>query len=242
MKEILYTALLILVINGCSGGNTVENNNEDVTHPESRFVNIGNFINYDNCDQVIDKEFSTGRTIEACYDYDLKASTFVAYTLDGDLVYENNIVPRPDFYSEPTIPRDLRSKYSDWTHSGYDRGHLPPDASFDYNDEDLYIIYSLVFNIAQDRDVNRLGWADLEKYARDISVSLGELTVLNGVIFDDNPQRIGSSSMAVPSGFYKVLINEDANFQECYYYDNFILGDIDLDNISLHQVDCQEYL
>lgn len=102
------------------------------------------FINQGDCDQIIDKTFIT-----ICYDYNLKAPKAVSYTLQGDLVNEENIEKRPYFKVEKTIAKEYRASYSDYTHSGYDRGHLAPDASFDWSQESLDAVYTLANIIPQ---------------------------------------------------------------------------------------------
>ena len=89
---------------------------------------FSNFINKHNCDQIIDKQVFT-----ICYDYKRKGAKYVAYTLYGDKVNSVNIKKRMGFYTEKNIPAKYRSKNKDYTHSGYDRGHLANDASFDYS-------------------------------------------------------------------------------------------------------------
>lgn len=82
-------------------------------------ITANDFINNTDCDQIIEKNFLT-----ICYDYNLKAPKAVGYTLRGDQVNELNIEERPYFKIEPTIAKEYRASYSDYTHSGYDRGHL----------------------------------------------------------------------------------------------------------------------
>lgn len=84
-------------------------------------TSIDDFINKQNCSQIIDKQI-----FEVCYDYKAKGAKYVAYTLDGRLVNSLNIEERARFYSESTIPMQYRSKSSDYSRSGYDRGHLVP--------------------------------------------------------------------------------------------------------------------
>jgi len=113
-------------------------------------ITASNFINQKDCDQIIEKNFIT-----ICYDYNLKAPTAVSYILDGGLVNELNIEKRPSFKIERTIEREYRASYSDYTHSGYDRGHLALDVAFDWSEESLNEVYSLANIIPQARKVNR---------------------------------------------------------------------------------------
>jgi len=190
-----------------------------------------------NCSQIVDKEF-----FEVCYSYDLKVAKAVIYRLEGDLVNgdlvnELNIQERPNFYEEEQIPQEYRAEYSDYTNSGYDRGHLAPDASFDWSIESLEATYSLANIIPQVPEINRYGWADLEQYVRDQAVELGYVDVINVVEYKDSPERIGENQIAVSSGYYKILSNEDENYKECFYYKNEEPQE-DSGDVESHRVDC----
>ena len=216
---------------------TVSNSSTEIKEPQ----NIDTVENEQNikskflkmCDQIVDKEF-----FEVCYSYDLKVAKAVIYRLEGDLVNELNIKERPDFYEEEQIPKEYRAEYSDYTHSGYDRGHLAPDASFDWSIESLEATYSLANIIPQIPEVNRYGWADLEQYVRDQAVELGYVDVINVVEYKDSPERIGENQIAVSSGYYKILSNEDENYKECFYYKNEEPQSNNNNSVESHKVDC----
>jgi len=197
-------------------------------------ININQFINNIECNQTIDKEF-----FKICYDYDFKATKAVGYTLYGDLVNENNIDKRPSFKVERAIERKYRASTSDYTNSGYDRGHLACDAAFDWSEESLNATYSLANVIPQARKVNRYTWSKAERYARYVAVSLGEVNVINVVKYSSNPKRIGKHSIAISEGFYKVLYNKDQNFTRCLYYKNDNNITTSEDNLKDHVVDCK---
>lgn len=207
----------------------------------NKTIDLDNFISYDNCDQIIEKEFSTGSLLSICYDYGYKSAKYVAYTLDGTLVNSKNINERPSYHVEREIPNEYRTTFT-YSQTGYEHGHLAPDASFDYNMEDLRIVYTLANIIPQDPNINGDFWSDVEKYAREMAEHLGELSVINGVVFDKKPLYIGKNKMAVSKGFWKILYNEDEAFRECYYYDNFVLFDVDKDTLLSHKVDCNSLI
>ncbi len=202
----------------------------------SIFAIVANdFINNEDCDQIIEKHFLT-----ICYDYNLKAPTAVSYTLRGDQVNALNIEERPYFKIERTIEREHRASYSDYTYSGYDRGHLAPDAAFDWSEESLEETYSLANIIPQARKVNRYTWTKAERYARYVAVQRSIVNVINVVKYSNTPERIGDNQIAVPSGYYKVLYSNDQSYTKCLYYandNNIITSD---DRLTNHQVDCNE--
>ena len=221
-------------ISNNSGSSEINFNEHNISSGNSTQIDYkSKYINSKKCNQIVDKEF-----LEICYDYRLKVARAVFYRLDGDLVNELNIKERPKFYEEELIDKQYRAKYSDYTNSGYDRGHLAPDASFDWSEESLKATYSLANIIPQVREVNQKTWVKVENYARDKAVELGEVNVLNLVKYSSNPKVIGEDKIAVSIGFYKILYNKSQNYKECFYYLNS-KSNLD-DKISSHKVNCSE--
>jgi len=194
---------------------------------------IGSFINNRNCDQIIDKG-----SLKICYDYNLKAARYVSYTLKGDLVNAVNIKKRPRFYEEKRIPKKYRATHSDYTHSGYDRGHIKSDADCDSSSKSLKKCYSLANIIPQAPAVNRRTWIKAEKYERLIATKLGSVTVINGVTYPSQPKRIGRNGIAVSSGFWKIIYNDQQDFKRCFYYKNDLDAKSKGDKLRNHLVDC----
>ncbi|SFV70025.1 DNA/RNA endonuclease G [hydrothermal vent metagenome] len=197
-------------------------------------ISSHNFINTKDCDQIIDKEF-----LKICYDYDLKSAKAVGYTLDGDLVNAVNISKRPNFNVELLLEEQYRISYSDYTNSGYDRGHLAPDAGFDWSQESLEATYSLANIIPQVRLINQRTWTKAEAYARFQAVERGKVNVLNIIKYAPIPPRIGTNAMAVSSGYYKVLYSDDQSYEECFYYQNHEDVNTTNDTLEQHLVSCK---
>jgi endonuclease G len=56
--------------------------------------------------------------------------------------------------------------------------------------------------------LNRTIWADLEEIVRDWTCDRGELYVITGPIYDrDEPERLGPDRVAVPTAFFKVVVD-----------------------------------
>jgi len=198
---------------------------------------LNDYINNKNCNQIIDKQVLT-----ICYDYKMKGAKYVSYTLDGKLVNKLNIKKRPSFYSEKNLKKKYRSHTRDYTHSGYDRGHLANDASFDYDKKIVRKTYTMANIIPQAPQVNRKTWIKAEKLERSVASSLGSVNVLNGVIYNLNPQRIGKNHIAVPSAFWKMIYNDKKGYKKCFYYKNSNDIDIKSDKLKKHLVDCDNLL
>lgn len=217
-----------------SSANRVQETTEDTSSAQPETTSYKEkFINDTNCNQIIDNEF-----IVMCYDYKRKAVKAVSYTLMGDLVNELNIKDRPSFYVEKKLKPKDRVTTRDYTNSGYDKGHMAPDAAFDWSQESLDAVYTLANIIPQAPQVNRRSWAKLEAYVRDRAEEFGELTVMNVVKYGNYSYRMGDSRMAISKGYYKILSNEAEEYEECFYYSNKRGVSIQNDEVANHKVAC----
>ena len=228
LKKIVL--LIIPIVFVACGGDNIQREAELV----SESINYKEkFVNESNCSKIIDNEF-----IVMCYDYQKKAVKAVSYTLFGDLMNELNIEKRPSFYVEKELKSKDRISSTDYTNSGYDKGHMAPDASFDWSQESLDAVYTLANIIPQAPQVNRRSWAKLERYVRTKAEEIGELNVLNVVKYGQRSSRMGKHRMAISKGYYKILYNEDENYEECFYYANKLGVSTDNDKIDNHIVSC----
>lgn len=112
---------------------------------------------------------------------------------------------RPPFERDPQAPTS--SSPTDYTGSGYDRGHMAPN----------YLIATrfgkaaqretfLMSNIApQKPTLNRGPWRLLEQTVADDLSGIGDtLWVITGTV-PERQRRVGKSSVFVPKGFYKII-------------------------------------
>jgi endonuclease G len=139
------------------------------------------------------------------YSYKYKQPLWVAYELTGKSV-GNKIKRKDKFDADDQIPAAYRAELSDYSKSGYDRGHMAPYASMDFNKESADQSFLLSNMSPQKGGLNRQGWAQLEKYVRFWAKSKEEIWVYTGPIFKGKNQKtIGKNKIAVPSAFYKII-------------------------------------
>ena len=196
-------------------------------------TDLTQYINKQNCSQIIDKQVYT-----ICYDYKAKGAKYLSYTLDGKKVNSVNIKKRSKFYTEKNLPLKYRSNPKDYSQSGYDKGHLANDASFDYDEKVVSKTYSMANIIPQAPKVNQKTWIKAEKLERLVASKLGSVSVLNGVVYSSNPKRIGKNQIAVPAAFWKMIYNDKKNYKKCFYYENDNNMDPKADQLKSHLVDC----
>jgi endonuclease G len=175
------------------------------------------FFNDKVCDQVLEND----GYFKTCYDYKVKGAKYVAYTIGGSLANKGNIDERPRFYPD-------KNKLTS-----------TEDASFDYSQRSLNAAYVMSNIIPQHATVNRdkKAWAGVERFGRAIAAKMGKVDVLNGVIYSNNPKRIGHNQIAVPDAFWKMYYNQEQKYQRCFYFENKPIADSNK-NISDYEVEC----
>jgi len=112
------------------------------------------------------------------------------------------------------------------------------DASFDYDAKVVRKTYTMANIVPQAPNVNRRTWIKAEKLERKVAVSLGSVSVLNGVVYSSNPKRIGKNKIAVPDGYWKMIYNDDKHYKKCFYYANDLNTVAKGDKLKSHLVDC----
>jgi len=223
-----------------------------------------------HCDQVIHK-----KVIDICYNYKAKGANYVTYDIFGELVNKVNLKKRPRFYTEKTLPSKYRTKYSDYTYSTsskdksvrFDRGHLAPDADFDYDKKILRKIYTMANIIPQVSVVNQKTWTKVEAYERLLAKKFGSLHVVTGVDYNDpdnylvkrdiktintskwkpskfrsfkkQAKRLEKMKILIPTGYWKRYSNKENNFERCFYYKNEFVNP-NKDKLRMHEIDCSK--
>jgi endonuclease G len=187
-----------------------------------------------SCDKMIYK-----KNYKICYSYKHKGAKYVSYTLDGKLVNKNNISQRPNFYIEEELDEQYQSKQTDYINSGYDKGHLANDASFDYDLENLYSVYSMANIIPQNSYLNRYTWFKTEELERELAVKLEEIDVFIGVIYKKNTKQIGNK-IWVPYAYYKKLF-DNLDYEKCFYFRNIKIKNRK-NNLKNYEVSCNSKL
>lgn len=168
-----------------------------------------------NCDQVI-----TEPMYEVCYDYGKKSPVAVSYSLSKDMLSGKSIKKRISFRVNRDIPKEFRTRSSYYLRSGLDRGHLASDASFDKEKEWLRSTYKYSNTVPMYKRVNRYYWLKAERFERFMANNLKLIRVVNLIVFDDKVKYLKDTGMAIPKGFYKVILNKEWDILKAFYYEN----------------------
>ena len=97
------------------------------------------------------------------------------------------------------------AKSSDYTKSGYDRGHLCPAADMGFNPLAMEESF-LMSNISpQAPEFNRGIWKELETTVRDWARQEHLIIVVTGPVFKDLKGSIGQEEVVIPGYFFKII-------------------------------------
>lgn len=153
-----------------------------------------------NSDQVLCR---TGYAVG--YNYQTKNADWVAYHVTKESV-NAQFKRSNNFKVDAELPEYAQSTLSDYSKSGYDRGHLAPSAAMDFSQQSMQESFLLSNMSPQLPGFNRVGWRLLEEHVRDLANEYQELYVVTGPIYDGNEASIGDG-VVIPSAFYKVVLD-----------------------------------
>ena len=150
------------------------------------------------------------------YDADLRVPIWVAYRLrEIDLLIGRERTEC--FRQDIRLPANDSALCADYAGSGFDRGHLVPNAAMVRSENAMVNTYMLSNMAPQFHRFNGGIWSRLERYVREWAQDRGELYVISGSVFDRdaqlgrdpdaNAQRIPTTPprVAIPSHFYKII-------------------------------------
>ncbi len=131
---------------------------------------------------------------------------WVAYELTRESLQAKNVKRAKRFNSDPKV-KSRSAKHSDYTHSGYTRGHLAPAGDMAFNETAMKECFYMSNMAPQIRPFNNGIWKELEETVRDWAYDKGSLYVVSGPIMEGISEQIGNNKIGVPKSFYKILLD-----------------------------------
>lgn len=163
------------------------------------------------------------------YDPDTRNPRWVAYILTRKEVGTKGAERSSSFVTDKRIVEHKwdYATTADYTHSGYDRGHLIPSADRDDTPLENKATF-LMSNISPQRPgLNRYGWKYLEEKVRRWALEHDSLYVVTAGVLeerDGRPLKTIGSGVAVPELFFKaVAVRDEGRFQAI----GFVMPNID---------------
>jgi DNA/RNA endonuclease G (NUC1) len=112
-----------------------------------------------------------------------------------------------NFFVDTNLPPNFyRVKTTDYSGSGYDRGHMCPSADRTDNTTDNEMTFYMSNIIPQTPDNNQGVWANLETYCRTLAQSGNELLITCGPSGFDGSRIPAAGLVYVPSNVWKIIV------------------------------------
>jgi len=110
---------------------------------------------------------------------------------------------KDSFHAEDALPESDRAELEDYERSGYDRGHMAPNANFATRKAQAES-FSLANMVPQVHENNAGVWAGIESAARQLASAEGDIYVISGPAFIGGKiKKIGN--VMVPTHIWKVI-------------------------------------
>lgn len=237
MNRFGLLAGLIFFLAGCGGGSG-SGSGDDQSSPAAELID--HFMIYPQAGQdqvLVNNSFDTG------YSYQYKGGLWSMYRLYGEQVAITR--ERHDsFRADERIPETYRSQLDDYSGSGYDRGHLAPNAALDHSEASQRDTFYLSNIVPQSPAFNRYQWSDVEQWIRECSqekIAGNPLLVITGSSYSNTPETIGNG-VAIPEYQYKVVLHLDEDqylrafallaSQDSFYWDNLAEHIVSIDQLE----------
>lgn len=120
-----------------------------------------------------------------------------------NLVLAKKLSRKDSFHAETALPASDRAELDDYQRSGYDRGHLAPNADMPTREAQRES-FSLANMVPQIHANNAGVWAGIEAAARSLAMEEGEVYVVSGPVFvGSNIKKVGN--VLVPTHLWKAI-------------------------------------
>ena len=157
---------------------------------------------HSSSDQIVKHKYFTLK-----YNEENEQADWVAYRLSSDMLLgktqrSNNF--RPD----PAVTTGSADS-SDYSNSGYDRGHLCPAGDMKVSSEAMSETFYYSNMSPQTASFNRGIWENLEEKVRDWAVQNDEIYVVTGPVLAQGIEgKIGKDGVSVPKYYFKVILDD----------------------------------
>ncbi|MCR5140623.1 MAG: DNA/RNA non-specific endonuclease [Bacteroidaceae bacterium] len=128
-----------------------------------------------------------------------------------------------DFKPDDQVPEQYQVASWDYNGGHYGRGHMCPAGDMKWSQQAMQDCHYMTNICPQTAELNKTWWEHLERACRSWARQDGSVQIVCGPVFSDNPKRFGKKHrMAVPKGFYKVVLSLKEGREKAigFYYTN----------------------
>ena len=148
-----------------------------------------------------------------------KTSLWVAEALTPERL-SIKIARKDSFHEENQVPAQQRATLEDYRGSGYDRGHMAPNADMPTKAAQ-HDSFSLANMVPQTPQNNQQVWRELEEGVRAyVTKQQKTLYVITGPDYSGKVSTIGKNKVLVPTATYKAVYSPDTGMVGAYYVSN----------------------
>lgn len=150
-------------------------------------------------EQVIRHE---GYTVS--YNSDYRIANWVAWDLTAKEATSNKVERNNKFSIDPQV-KGATAKNEDYTHTGFDRGHLAPAADMKWSGKAMTESFYMSNICPQHPRLNGGIWKELEEQSRLWAAEKDTILIVAGPVIEGEMRRLGKNRVGVPPAFYKVI-------------------------------------
>ena len=157
------------------------------------------------------------------YDTKTMCPRWVAWELTAEETRGKVSRQNVDFKEDESVPEQYQVASWDYNGGAYGRGHMCPAGDMKWSQQAMQDCHYMTNICPQTAELNKNWWEHLERACRQWARQDGSVQIVCGPVFSDNPKRFGKKhKMAVPKGFYKVVLSLKEGREKAigFYYTN----------------------
>lgn len=140
------------------------------------------------------------------YNETYEQANWVYYSLTDSMIL-NSGEERGNNFKMDKLVVTISAKSSDYTKSGYDRGHLCPAGDMGFNQIAMEESFYMSNISPQTPEFNRGIWKELETTVRKWAVNERHVYVVTGPVFKNAKGSIGKEEVLVPGYYFKIIFD-----------------------------------
>lgn len=184
--------------------NSQPNNAQDITISNEKIDDaVKSYYPESTTGEVVEHKYYT-----LSYNEEHEQAEWVAYKLTEENLRKPR-VKRAKIFNPDKAIKGTSAYHSDYTRSGYTRGHLAPAGDMAFSEDAMRESFYMSNMSPQLKEFNGGIWRELEETVRAWAYDNDELYIISGPILKDGHiiKHIGRNEVSVPDLFYKIVLD-----------------------------------